>query len=198
MANDCCCVTVIGVMGVVIGASIQAKRDDRRWERERTRETERWEREDCFRWASAKRENYSNFVRTFEEWRGRRFYGRERPQGETDTSNILWKQFDRAYCELILLADTKVTSAANRVRTALLDGDLYFNVLYSAQRSDDSLDPEGLKDITRHALKSCSPDAYGRLEDDWDPVDAIREELTDAITECIMQMKKDLGASDDH
>jgi hypothetical protein len=185
---------IVSGLAVIVGAAIQARRDDHRWQRERDRERERWDREDRFRWSEKKHDCYSNFIAAFEEWRGWRLYGWNRPDDEEDTATLLWKQFDKAYSDLVLLASGKVFSAASAVRIAFLDADMYFKLCVTIPEADVPA-AERLARI-RDLLSTASPGVFGRYRGDWDPKDAVREEVAGAITECVLQMQKDLDASE--
>jgi hypothetical protein len=66
---------VLGVGGLVttLGAAVMAgrwaaRREDVRWQRERSDRQEQWRREDSLRWLQDRKQAYARLIRTLDEW----------------------------------------------------------------------------------------------------------------------------------
>jgi hypothetical protein len=58
------------LLGVIVGQFWQARREDKRWKRERGERLEQWQREDRYRFAEYKRELYADFLSGLRRFRG--------------------------------------------------------------------------------------------------------------------------------
>ena len=117
--------SAIAVIGTLLGAWGQSRRDERRWKRDRELEAIRWTREDRQRWADRRFAVYSDFLNATRSWI-------EAFDDYQDLVTADWRLYampectevanaaDQALSGLELLSSPATRQAAEATRTAIL------------------------------------------------------------------------------